>query len=257
MKKSVFFAFVIALALPFCVFGVDTRPPETEAEPANTAEKVVVIDPGHGGLEWGVSVNMLTEKNITLDIAKLLAKKINSSLLGVKAVLTREGDDTISEEQRAGLANSMKADLYISIHCDYMPQTAISGIALYYSDSAYFVPQNDNGLLRWDDAQGRHGAASRQSAHTISKYLSSALILEKDALTQTGGNEKDVLPIPVRGVFSAPLHTLNGVNTQAVVIEIGNLNNPVDAGYLRDEKVIDSLAYHIKEGIINRLGAAK
>ncbi len=257
MKNLVSKFIIIVFLFNSVILGLDTRPPEAEGEPVSSAEKIVVIDPGHGGADYGITVNMTSEKNITLDIGKRIAKKINSSLLGVRAVLTRENDDTISAEQRAGMSNSIKADMFVSIHCDYMPQTGISGIAIYYTDAAYFVPANEGSLVKWEDAQSRHGASSRQTAHTLSKYLGSALILERDALTQTGGDEKDVLPIPVRGVFSAPVFPLNGVNAQAVVIEIGNMNNPVDAGYIRDDKFLDSTAYHIKEGIINRLGAGK
>ena len=90
--------------------------------------KTVVIDPGHGGKDAGcVSRDGKTyEKTITLDIAKRLAKKIQSSYQDVDVVLTRSDDRFVELEQRAVKANKADANLFISIHVNSIGGSATS-----------------------------------------------------------------------------------------------------------------------------------
>ena len=90
--------------------------------------KTVVIDPGHGGKDAGcVSRDGKTyEKTITLDIAKRLAKKIQSSYQDVDVILTRSDDRFVELEQRAVKANKADANLFISIHVNSIGGSATS-----------------------------------------------------------------------------------------------------------------------------------
>lgn len=75
--------------------------------------KLIVLDPGHGGTDPGAVGNGLVEKNITMDLARLVQKK----LAGVAdVVLTRNSDVFISLSDRSDRANKVKADFFVSLH---------------------------------------------------------------------------------------------------------------------------------------------
>lgn len=86
----------------------------TILKPAKKGEKLVVIDPGHGGFETG-SVNGDTyEKKINLDIALRLTKLLKSK--NIKTYITRQDDSYVGLYERAYIANDLNAKLFVSIH---------------------------------------------------------------------------------------------------------------------------------------------
>ena len=94
----------------------------------------IVIDPGHGGNDPGcISLDKKTrEKDIALDIAKRLEKKIHESLPGVKVVLTRSNDTFVTLSGRADIANDINADLFISVHVNALAKgTSASGYSIH------------------------------------------------------------------------------------------------------------------------------
>lgn len=74
----------------------------------------IVIDPGHGGYEFGLVKDAYSEKNIVLDIGKRLGQLVSSG--NARSFLTRNGDQFISLSERTAIANSKGADAFISIH---------------------------------------------------------------------------------------------------------------------------------------------
>jgi len=117
---------------------------ETEGIPVRTAvildrtyltnlmkNKKIVIDPGHGGDDWGGKgpVN-LVEKNVVILIARILADLFIK--VGAKAVLTRTGDENISTNKRFGLAVKEKADLFIGIHTNSANNSRVCGASVCY-----------------------------------------------------------------------------------------------------------------------------
>ncbi|HEX2758072.1 MAG TPA: N-acetylmuramoyl-L-alanine amidase, partial [Thermoanaerobaculia bacterium] len=79
----------------------------------------VVIDPGHGGADPGATASGVAEKDVTLDVARRLRELLVAQKVAVS--LTREGDTTLSLRDRVVLANSRKADLFVSIHVNSLP----------------------------------------------------------------------------------------------------------------------------------------
>lgn len=120
---------------------------ESEGIPASTAvilnrayltnlmgNKKIVIDPGHGGNDWGGKgpVNLM-EKNVTILIARILADIFNK--VGARVFLTRTGDENITLEKRFGLALKEKADLFIGIHTYAARNSKVSGASVRYKTS--------------------------------------------------------------------------------------------------------------------------
>lgn len=121
----------------------EVKPKKKNKEKATSISKiknkVVVIDPGHGGQDTGALRGLTLEKDLTLSIAL----KVREILLecGMKKVLmTRTGDTTISLADRVEYANSKNADIYVSIHINASVKSEIKGIEThYYTERGYEV----------------------------------------------------------------------------------------------------------------------
>jgi len=100
-------------------------------------KKIVVIDPGHGGIDSGtISEEGIQEKDIVLDIARSIIGW-NKSLLESKydIYLTRSSDSLISLDDRTKLAKYLNPDIFISLHCNHISDTTIQGVEIYTYDT--------------------------------------------------------------------------------------------------------------------------
>jgi N-acetylmuramoyl-L-alanine amidase len=87
--------------------------------------KSIVIDAGHGGDKPGAAGSYSLEKNIALQVALKLGKKFEEEMPGVRILYTRKRDIDVSLYKRAEIANNAKADLFIAIHCNSMPDRRV------------------------------------------------------------------------------------------------------------------------------------
>ena len=94
-------------------------------------KKIIIIDAGHGGTEPGSVKQGIQEKDINLQIALQLQKRLEAK--GYKVVMTRDDDTAISLKNRAKLANQAKGDLLISIHQNSFRDASVHGIEVYYN----------------------------------------------------------------------------------------------------------------------------
>jgi N-acetylmuramoyl-L-alanine amidase len=213
------------------------------AAPASAprSQRVVVIDPGHGGAMVGTQGPAgALEKDVTLAIARKLKAAVGN--LGFQAFLTRDKDEDIALDQRIAIANNYKADLFISIHANGSRAAGAKGSEVYFlayeaSDSearrlataeGAFIPNvpaqpgSDLALILWDMAQAEHLEASSALASRIHESLAEA--------TSSGA----------RGVKQAPFRVLVGATMPAVLVEVGFLSNP------DEEKLLTSDAYQTR-----------
>ncbi|MEZ4907527.1 MAG: N-acetylmuramoyl-L-alanine amidase [Saprospiraceae bacterium] len=82
---------------------------------------IIVIDPGHGGKDSGTKSGDIFEKDITLDVSLKVKKEIEKMIPEAIVYLTRDSDIFVPLNERIGFANRIKADLFISIHCNSYP----------------------------------------------------------------------------------------------------------------------------------------
>lgn len=87
--------------------------------------KTIVIDAGHGGRKSGAAGSYSLEKNVALKVALKLGKKFEEEMPDVKILYTRKTDVDVEFHKRAALANDNKADIFISIHCNSMPDRRV------------------------------------------------------------------------------------------------------------------------------------
>ncbi|MBD5544012.1 MAG: N-acetylmuramoyl-L-alanine amidase [Lachnospiraceae bacterium] len=106
--------------------------------PREKYDKIVVIDPGHGGNESGIRVENLIEKEVTLDIALRLKRLLDNT--DIKVYYTRTTDENKTMEQIIDLVNGTKADMFLSIHGALEEtDTSMYGISSYYNET-FFIP---------------------------------------------------------------------------------------------------------------------
>ncbi|MBO4336545.1 MAG: N-acetylmuramoyl-L-alanine amidase [Lachnospiraceae bacterium] len=105
-------------------------------------DRIVVLDPGHGGNDKGISVKLsddpgqvINEKDVTLDIAKKAAELLEEE--GIYVVMTRDDDTSLSNEERAQIANMIPADIFVSIHMMRDDDSEKYGVSAYYNDEFY------------------------------------------------------------------------------------------------------------------------
>lgn len=92
--------------------------------------KRIVLDPGHGGQDSGVSVRGVNEVDLMWDLARRLEGRMKAT--GMDAMLSRRPDECPVESQRARFANSVSADLYLSLHCDGSSSPDAQGVATFH-----------------------------------------------------------------------------------------------------------------------------
>ncbi len=115
--------------------------------PASTAKaaenKVVVLDPGHGGSDGGASANGLTEKNLTLKIAQYCKAELEG-YGGVTVYMTRTGDKAVGLTERVNMAKSWGADVFVSLHINSATASA-KGVEVWYPNKNYRPDINKKG----------------------------------------------------------------------------------------------------------------
>jgi len=95
----------------------------------------IVVDAGHGGKDGTTHGRFSKEKDITLAVALKLGKAIEREIPGVKVIYTRTDDSFVELYERIGIANRNKADLFISLHCNSMPNTRRRVVSRYARNS--------------------------------------------------------------------------------------------------------------------------
>jgi N-acetylmuramoyl-L-alanine amidase len=172
-----------------------TLPPAASAPPAPVVHRVLaVVDPAHGGDERGAALtDTLAEKDVTLGFARLLRHELE--LRGFAVSLLRDGDTSLTLDQRAAAANVAHAAIYITLHAD----TLGKGVRIF--TSLLPVEGESKGVFRpWNAAQ--------QPSLPVSKMVSAAMVAElqrKDFTAQAS---------------SASLRPLNNVFMPAVAVEL-------------------------------------
>src|SRR5512143_2836689 len=167
------------------------------AAPAKTVP-VIVVDPGHGGVETGaIGTDGLQEKDVTLDLARRVKAQLEKQ--GVTVVLTRDDDRLLPLDDRTAIANQNRAELFLSIHLNASKRKSAVGAETYFlstdatdaeartlaalENKAYQPPEAatpatpssapDRGLelILWDLAQNSYLAESSRLAESVQREL--------------------------------------------------------------------------------------
>jgi N-acetylmuramoyl-L-alanine amidase len=252
---------ILALAPPTQVRerlrAIKKRSPSevTLAEQLGLKFRRVVIDPGHGGHDTGtIGADGTREKDVALAVAKKLRTVLTDQ--GLEVVLTRETDKFVRLEERARLANVARGDLFISIHCNSLPQRHIRGIetyALNLASDRYAIrlaarenASSEKGMsdLRFLLADLATRADTEESVR-LATHVQSGLV---SALRTKDGKIRDL------GTKEALFYVLLGTKMPAILVETGFLSNAEEEKRLGSPGYQEDVARAIASGVQGFLG---
>ena len=241
--------------------------PERAAGQDHLKLSTIVIDPGQGGHDPGcISADRKTqEKNIALDIANRLSRKIGESLPGVKTVLTRSDDKFVTLSGRADIANNLGADLFISIHVNAQAKgTSASGYSIHclgqssregndlFSKNLDLIKRENSVILLEDDYKTRYQGFDPSDPQSYilfslvqNAHLEHSLVFAEDVANAMKGG-----PISHnRGVSQDPFWVLWRTTMPAVLVEVGFITNANDLRALRSPADRDRIAESLLKAI--------
>ena len=211
--------------------------------------ETVMLDPGHGGRKPGTVVNGILEKDINLRLAKILGKTLEDK--GFEVIYTRKRDKHIPLEERTALANSKKADLFISIHCNANPNNRVRGLEIY----------NLNLATSKDAAEvaARENSVSKKKISDLEVILTDLML--KSKIRESTNLAEDVLQEAVQygeqfydldgsETRQAPFYVLMGAKMPAILVEAGYLSNPTERKRLQKYAYLKRLAWGITRGVL-------
>jgi N-acetylmuramoyl-L-alanine amidase len=228
-------------------------PPGSLAKQLALGVRRVVIDPGHGGKDYGAPgyLKGVHEKQVALQIARQLAKKIKAEL-GLEVILTRNRDRFLTLEERTAFANTKSADLFISIHTNASRDRRAYGIETYFLNLA-----TDEEAIR---VAAMENATSTKNISDLQKILydlmqnakineSSRLAAYVQSSTIRHLKNKRYSRIKSKGVKQAPFYVLLGAQMPSILIETSFISNARECKRLVSPKFQERLAEGIVEGI--------
>lgn len=225
----------VVAAAPSTAIQPAQRPASQPPRPLLPPEPryAVVIDPGHGGAEPGAVLSPnLTEKEVTLAWARRLKAALEKR--GISTLLLRDGDTTLSADQRAAAANGARPELFLSLHAG----STGTGVHVFTAQLGSPSPRLPGGLVPWDSAQAAYLEASRDMAGR----LAAALLKVDIAATRA----------------PATMRPLNNVIAPAIAIEVtpqqGKVDTLNDAAY--QQAVCNAVADAVA-GARGQLGALR
>jgi len=200
-------------------------------------KQVIVIDPGHGGLDRGaIGPTGLMEKEVVLDIAKRLKQYLEASR-DLVVLLAREEDRSLSSTQRSGLANSKGADLFISLHVNASSSPEIEGFEIWHLS----IPTTEESLIETDDdAKGILRDLKRQGI--IEENLKLAELIRKN-LIETGCKDQ--------GIWGGKILSLTDLKMPALLVGVGFITNPLEEKKLKEIGFRDKIVKGLGEAILD------
>ncbi len=227
-KNTIVYAFLLLLAVSLLLLCYAVKEASNDIEVSGTpnplSDKIILVDPGHGGFDAGASANGLVEKEINLSVAKKLKAWIEEN--GGKVIMTREEDVSTADQSKSGgsvkasdlkrrkaMVDESGADLFVSIHMNKFPQEKYWGAQVFYAAGS-------------DE--------SRQLGETMQKAI---------AETMNDGNKRFAKK------SEGNIYILNNVQIPSIIVECGFLSNVREAQKLKSEDYRNKLAFGICMGI--------
>jgi N-acetylmuramoyl-L-alanine amidase len=221
-------------------------------------DKIIVIDPGHGGEDPGARGRRGTrEKDVVLDIGKKLKNALNAGE-GVRAYLTREGDYYVPFKKRLGIARDLGADLFISIHADAAPNKAASGSSVYClstggasSEAARILARKENMADSIGGVLGNGVNGDESDPIILDMYQNNTINKSKTFGANILGSLCTINNIKFSSVQEAPFRVLKLPDIPAILIETAYISNNQEERDLRDggfqTKVAETIAGSVRE----------
>ncbi|MEQ9257901.1 MAG: N-acetylmuramoyl-L-alanine amidase [Roseovarius sp.] len=229
-------------------------PAVAEAAPGRSGRMLVVLDPGHGGVDPGAENDGAQEKELMLRFARELRETLLRAG-GFDVALTREADEFVSLERRVAIAHELGADLFISLHADALSEGRAVGATVYTladsasdeASAALAERHNRANILAGVDLTDTDDVVAdvlmdlaRMETQPRSDQLARAIRL---------GIREQGLKLNTRPLRSAGFSVLKSPDIPSVLVELGFLSSMRDLENLRDPDWRARMAAGIRDAL--------
>lgn len=226
---------------------------------AQSSKFKVVLDAGHGGTDFGATYHGFAEKSIALDVTQKVGKILEKNP-NIEVIYTRNSDVFIELNQRAHIANSNKASIFVSIHCNANKNTDAEGYETYVmgmhrNASNLEVAKEENKVVTMEkDYQLKYNGYDPKSPETAigttvmqEEYMDNSISLASRVQNGMATNfgRKD------RRVKQAGFLVLREIYMPRILIEMGFISNKREGSYLHSEQGQNEVATGIANAIIS------
>jgi N-acetylmuramoyl-L-alanine amidase len=227
-------------------------PPPTKEDlqfRARVPKMRIVVDAGHGGWDLGtVGRRGLLEKDLVLEIAQRLGKLLETRL-GTEVIYTRPDDNYITLDERASIANTSQADLFVSVHANYSDLPSARGVETYYTN--FFTAPGSKDVDTRISASGNKPPVtaslspadlherieqSRRLAASVQRSLYGTLSVQNPGLRD-------------RGIKEAGFVVLTESAMPGILAEVSFVSSPTDEQKLRSDGYREQIAEALYKGI--------
>ena len=211
------------------------------------AKILIVLDPGHGGIERGAQSQQIDEADIALDVALRSQRLLKEN--GFDVLLTREVDKTLALQERPKMANQANADVFISIHVNSAESSSLHGIETYSVDiatDAYsaMVALKENRFIQVDQAEiptvnTNTMLLSMELADLVQSKVMNALVseYETDAIVDLGHKT---------AMFSVLVHA----QMPAILLEVGFMSNTTEFTHIQSAHYRESIGHSLVTALL-------
>ncbi len=218
----------------------------------------IVVDAGHGGWDLGtVGRRGLLEKDLVLEISQRLGKLLESRL-GMEVIYTRQDDNYIPLDERASIANSSQADLFVSVHANYSDLPSARGVETYYTNFFNAPGSKEAGSKEpGKDVDARLTTASMKPAATatlspadLHDRIEQSRHLAASVQRSLYGTLSAQNPgLRDRGVKEAGFVVLTESAMPGILAEVSFVSSPTDEQKLRSDGYREQIAEALYRGI--------
>lgn len=215
----------------------------------------IMVDPGHGGKDPGAVRRKQREKDWNLAVAKELYALLKKG--GFEVRMTRDKDVFIPLSDRSKQANNFKADLFVSVHTNASKNSRANGFQVYFRSEkatdkeAAEVAALENEAMQYEEVHYNFVDALLQSlakneyineSSKLAGYVRNAVFKQPGIGIAVNRNSS---------VRQANFYVLKGVNSPAILVEMGYISSPKDRGRLSQAAVRKKMAQGLYNGIYN------
>ena len=254
------FRLVVDVARRGAAAAEDQRLAAIAASKKTQRIRIVAVDAGHGGEDNGArGPGGVLEKNVTLAVARALVDELDQ-IPGIHGVLTRRGDYFVPLRERYHIAERVKADLFISVHCNSSHRRGSgSGTEVYFLSLTGASDQADEDLANLENAADLVGGVPAQSEDGLVNILydvKRSAALEKSQLLAESLLDHLLTDrrLEARGVKQAGFAVLKSVEFPSVLVETAFINNPAEARLLKNSGFQQELGHQLAGGVAAYFG---
>jgi len=175
-------------------------------------DRIIILDPGHGGKDPGTVLGSNSEKAITLKVGTIVKQKLEAA--GAKVYMTRTGDTYPSLQDRVDFTNANYGEIFVSIHVNSAANTSAQGTETYYAISTGDMYQEDIDLAT---------------------FVNNQIV--------------NNLKMKNRGVKEQQYYVIRNMVIPSILVELGFLTNSEDRGKMTNDQYVELFADSVYKGI--------